>query len=402
MHHVRFVIRHGNCFRYSSSATIENALKSSQRLGLRNVSSSHRLLSSKSPDDNNEEGSATSEKKADTTSEKNDRSTKAKAKLDSLLLSIVKDSKEAAEKNSQRQNTIDFKLAAPEKEKPAPKVVEVRPPEEIEAEEDLGKEMVQAVKQVAKSVSAEEDPKVVESELVQKLKTQVGKKINLSDVFAGMKIDRGSKAGPAPYAADKELSRAHRVRRLLDEKTRESTKMRRPSGERMPPQQKRPVPSKPNYLPIDLFGATPLGIFSAKTEETQSETTSEPPKLETWEALHKRDLKLSVTHPPANGFEEMILWTEQGKLWKFPINNEQGLDEESKVPFHEHVFLEPQIEDWCPKRGPIRHFMELVCVGLSKNPFLTVQEKHEQIEWYHQYFKEKATIIKEVGAGEIQ
>lgn len=78
------------------------------------------------------------------------------------------------------------------------------------------------------------------------------------------------------------------------------------------------------------------------------------------------------------------------------------MDEEAKVPFHEHVFLEPQIEGWCPKKGPIRHFMELVCVGLSKNPFLTVKEKHEQIEWYHQYFKEKASIIRDVGAGEIK
>lgn len=40
-----------------------------------------------------------------------------------------------------------------------------------------GKEMVGVVKQVAECV--EGDPKVVESELVRKLRTQVGKKINL-------------------------------------------------------------------------------------------------------------------------------------------------------------------------------------------------------------------------------
>jgi len=28
--------------------------------------------------------------------------------------------------------------------------------------------------------------------------------------------------------------------------------------------------------------------------------------------------------PPINGFEEMILLTNQGKLWNFPIDNEQG------------------------------------------------------------------------------
>jgi small subunit ribosomal protein S31 len=28
--------------------------------------------------------------------------------------------------------------------------------------------------------------------------------------------------------------------------------------------------------------------------------------------------------PPINGFEEMITLTKQGKLWNFPIDNEQG------------------------------------------------------------------------------
>jgi small subunit ribosomal protein S31 len=73
------------------------------------------------------------------------------------------------------------------------------------------------------------------------------------------------------------------------------------------------------------------------------------------------------------------------------------LDIEAQVPFHEHIFLEPNIENWCPKRGPIRHFMELVCVGLSKNPYLTVQEKKDHIEWYHEYFKGKNSIIEQIG-----
>ena len=29
--------------------------------------------------------------------------------------------------------------------------------------------------------------------------------------------------------------------------------------------------------------------------------------------------------PPTNAFEEMIQWTNEGKLWRFPIDNEQGL-----------------------------------------------------------------------------
>lgn len=79
-----------------------------------------------------------------------------------------------------------------------------------------------------------------------------------------------------------------------------------------------------------------------------------------------------------------------------------AIGEEEKYDFTDHVFLEPVIESWCPKKGPIRRFMELVTVALSKNPYLSVPEKHEYLNWYHNYFKEKADIIKEVGAGEIR
>lgn len=43
-----------------------------------------------------------------------------------------------------------------------------------------------------------------------------------------------------------------------------------------------------------------------------------------WERIHQREMQLSVTHPPANGWEQTILWTEQGKLWTLPVNNEAG------------------------------------------------------------------------------
>ncbi|KAJ8971509.1 hypothetical protein NQ314_000671 [Rhamnusium bicolor] len=148
---------------------------------------------------------------------------------------------------------------------------------------------------------------------------------------------------------------------------------------------------------INLFGSKPLGIFTNKD-------LKESPENKTWQSLYERDLKLAVTHPPSNYFQEMILWTEQGKLWKFPIDNEQGklnipyLEEEKKVYFAKHVFLEDHLESWCPSKGPIRHFMELVCVGLSKNPYITVEAKKEHIEWYKNYFEDKKKILQEVGA----
>lgn len=74
------------------------------------------------------------------------------------------------------------------------------------------------------------------------------------------------------------------------------------------------------------------------------------------------------------------------------------MEEESNVHFSEHVFLERHLKGWCPKSGPIRHFMELVCVGLSKNPYLSVNEKMNHITWYKEYFKEKKELLTELGA----
>lgn len=88
---------------------------------------------------------------------------------------------------------------------------------------------------------------------------------------------------------------------------------------------------------IDLFGAEPLGIFTPKLSERTSEDR-ETPVFKTWNRLKQRELRLAVTHPPTNIFEEMILWTEQGKLWKFPINNEQGNWRRLNVCMSVHIF----------------------------------------------------------------
>lgn len=74
------------------------------------------------------------------------------------------------------------------------------------------------------------------------------------------------------------------------------------------------------------------------------------------------------------------------------------MEEEQNVYFAEHVFLEKYLESWCPTKGPIRHFMELVCVGLSKNPYVSVQDKKEHIEWFQEYFNDKKQLLREIGA----
>ena len=72
---------------------------------------------------------------------------------------------------------------------------------------------------------------------------------------------------------------------------------------------------------VDIFGGRPLNIF----KDVQSEAKkADLPELSTWKKLVSRELRLAATQPPANIYEEMILWTEQGKLWHFPIDNERG------------------------------------------------------------------------------
>lgn len=45
--------------------------------------------------------------------------------------------------------------------------------------------------------------------------------------------------------------------------------------------------------------------------------------------------------------------------------------------------------------------MDLVCVGLSKNYWLTAEEKKKHIIWFRDYFADKKALIKELGAGDV-
>ncbi|XP_014445542.1 28S ribosomal protein S31, mitochondrial isoform X1 [Tupaia chinensis] len=139
-----------------------------------------------------------------------------------------------------------------------------------------------------------------------------------------------------------------------------------------------------------IFKGKRLNIFDTKavTEEAPEPETS--PSL--WDVEFAKQVARVSEQPFQNGFEEMIQWTKEGKLWEFPINNEAGFDDDGSE-FHEHIFLDKYLEDF-PKQGPIRHFMELVTCGLSKNPYLSVKQKVEHIEWFRNYFNEKKDILK--------
>uniref|UniRef100_A0A3Q3AI78 Small ribosomal subunit protein mS31 n=1 Tax=Kryptolebias marmoratus TaxID=37003 RepID=A0A3Q3AI78_KRYMA len=143
----------------------------------------------------------------------------------------------------------------------------------------------------------------------------------------------------------------------------------------------------------NIFQSRRLNIFSLTTNEVQAESAVAKPTL--WDVEFANDLSLATNQLPRNRFEEMIQWTKEGKLWKYPIDNEIGLEEEASVPFHEHVFLEKHLEEGFPAQGPVRHFMELVVAGLSKNPYMTVQEKKEHISWFRDYFHQKEEVLND-------
>lgn len=144
-----------------------------------------------------------------------------------------------------------------------------------------------------------------------------------------------------------------------------------------------------------MYSGKRLNIFTppSATEETLETVT--PPTL--WDLELALEIAATGQQPPRNGFEEMIQWTKEGKLWEFPINNEAGLEDDAE--FHEHIFFDKYLADF-PKAGPIRHFMELVTCGLSKNPYLSVKEKVEHIDWFRNYFKEKEELLREIEESE--
>lgn len=257
----------------------------------------------------------------------------------------------------------------------------------------LGDKLANAATAVAQSIGGNREK--TESELLNLLRIYNSEPNDLSekksqssaslgDLISGMKIDRTQPNTVSSEFGD--VTKAQRVRELLGKSSGQDLNKRYNNY-------RKPID---NYVPINLFSSEPLNIFK------HIDMKKNDLKLHTWDKLEKKSLEMAVTHPPKNIYEQMIMWTEQGKLWNFPINNEQGMDDEKNIFFAEHVFLEPLIDEWCPKKGPIRHFMELVCVGLSKNPFLTIEEKHDHINWFRQYFFEKNQLLNDVGAFQIK
>lgn len=78
-------------------------------------------------------------------------------------------------------------------------------------------------------------------------------------------------------------------------------------------------PTGSENLNLRLYGNEAIGIFD-KIDQLQTKEDT----LKTWSKLEKHELRLRMSMAPRNYFEKMAYWTEEGKIWHFPIDNEQG------------------------------------------------------------------------------
>ncbi|XP_068626748.1 small ribosomal subunit protein mS31 [Battus philenor] len=336
-----------------------------------------RYVSEKPPEDDKQ--LLENKVKDDKAQNKNPDTASQTEKIQALLKSMM-----SAPKISENEYRAKFTTASEIPKKP--KLVD----DEIERKsEKIEHTLTKAAEEVAQAIGG--DTKQTEAELLSKVLGKINQtSTNLSDLLVGMKVDRSRDR-------DEDVTRetrGQRVKQLVNKSQLERFSTRYSQRREMDIDRKVDKTSMTKPAVVDIFSGKPLGIF--KTAEANYGT-----KLEMWERLNQRELNLATLQPPTNYFQKMIQWTEQGKVWKFPINNEQGLEEEENVHFSEHIFLDTHLEGWCPTCGPIRHFMELVCVGLSKNAFYTVQEKKDHIMWYKEYFESKKDILTEVGAWDV-
>ncbi|NXC00516.1 RT31 protein, partial [Orthonyx spaldingii] len=254
--------------------------------------------------------------------------------------------------------------------------------EDTQRGKSLNPELVKAASAVASSLP--HNKKQTESELLAQLrrheettdKQKKGGTINIRNIISEMTVKRQS---PAQRGA----RISGRISLQLDE-----------DGQRIRPE--RSSAQSIDRRKAKVYGSLKVGkrlnIFTkASTEPEHALKTVSSPTI--WDLEFAKEVAAVAAQPPRNGFEEMIQWTKEGILWEYPIDNEVGMEDDAE--FHEHIFLEKHLEGF-PKEGPIHHFMELVICGLSKNPYLSVKQKVEHIEWFQKYFEEKKELLQEI------
>lgn len=72
-----------------------------------------------------------------------------------------------------------------------------------------------------------------------------------------------------------------------------------------------------------------LGIVYVHVTRSHSQSTLNVAVIFTarptlWDLEFAKQLSESSNQMPRNKLEEMIQWTKEGKMWQYPINNEDG------------------------------------------------------------------------------
>jgi len=116
----------------------------------------------------------------------------------------------------------------------------------------------------------------------------------------------------------------------------------------------------------------------------------------------------SMTYTGNRGWSKELLLQEQGRTFEFPIDSsktnfydEKIPVEEENVDFSEHIdFVEKNLKQFYfdpkrhdPSNNQLYYFLEAVGQGLAKNPYMTLNEKLDEIARYVQYFLFKKDII---------
>jgi len=324
-----------------------------------------------------------------------DSDEKKKAAANEKLANLLKGLKTT--NDTRKSPDRELKLAKPGFNKHIKREKDGKPARLNIEDGDLDEDVVTATKGVARMAKTENKKRKTESDLLKKLmsvsqeakdakkdnevagESDASPSVSMSSLIGDMKIE---KSKPLKKSSDPEASFDTKRPRSGEPFDKKELTMEQMAFLQKRAKMRRTESVKTQQLgSVDLFSGTPLGIFTEPLEES-----SDKDLLKTWRACEQRELKILSTPSPRNRLEEMVLLTKQGKLWHFPVDNEQGLDY-SDDPFYEHVFLEHHLDPWCPKMGPVRHFMEVVCLGLSKNPYVSSVKKQETILWFKEYFE---------------
>ncbi|KAA3673035.1 small subunit ribosomal protein S31 [Paragonimus westermani] len=146
--------------------------------------------------------------------------------------------------------------------------------------------------------------------------------------------------------------------------------------------------SLPTPLRLDLFVRDGVPVLDFKRQKVSVQVN-----CPVFDVVDNLEASLRSSSSPYNQFEEWLQWTVEGKMWRFPIDNEQDW-EEKQVSFADHTFLDKHIDSELLKCGPVASFMELVCQGLAQNPNFTVEQKRQHLKWYAAYLKNKIPMVE--------